>query len=444
MSSGIYDDDLVAHVQRYPGTSPFAEIRLIPTQAGPAGHATVKLSDAIEIEVDFTQINVLSGITLIATGDTQFEPALADSDIDILRELIGDDRADQVLHALSSNGDRPARIMSSSERRRNTSLPTRGTVDGRRLGQACALVDIANDDRETVVVRAVAALEAAVTSGEMKSRKVVAAVISQAESALVELEEEDARTSDDLVNFREDVRELVDRDPKIAFMVRDVIDAAQPLLSGRAAGVASYVREVLTESGDMLDDTSLDELVDSWRLSQADLSSPAFMVRSIAHEERAMKFPTPRLGRWHRTWHEHPGGSWVRILDPDDQMLIGLVPVRRNKLLWEAEALVPTTRPIHEWLIEVTDMPLPAKGSMSVRHIVEAIQLGRIATLRTATAGRRRTSSGEAWLACAEAWKSAGDLEREARARAYAEQMRVERPIFLADRVRRALGLEAP
>lgn len=443
MSAGIYDDDLVAHVQRYPGTNPYAEMRLIPVQPGPAGHATVKMSDAIDIQVDFAQVSVLTGITIMAASDTQAEPTLDESDIGILRELIGDDRAEQVLQAMASSGDRPVRIMSSSERRRMTSLPTRATSEGRRLGRAGALVDIANDDRETVVVRAVAALEAAVTAGEMKSRRVVTAVMSEAESALIDLEEEDARTPDDLVSLRDDIRELADRDPKIAFMVRDVIDAAQPLLAGRAAGVAAYVREVLTEAGDMWDDTSLDQLVDSWRTSHGHQVSPAFMLRSMDYEQRPAKTHRPRMGRWQKMWTENPGGSWVRILDPDDQMLIGLVPVRQNKLVWEAEAIVPTTRPIQEWLIEVTDMPLPPKGTMSVRHILDAIQLGRIAAMRTAVAGRRGTISSEAWIACAEAWKAAGDREREARAREYASEARVDRPVFLADRVRRTLGLES-
>ena len=49
-----------------------------------------------------------------------------------------------------------------------------------------------------------------------------------------------------------------------------------------------------------------------------------------------------------------------------------------------------------------------------------------------------------AWLACAEAWKEAGDPAREARARQLAERPVVERPVFLADRVRETLRLTPP
>lgn len=444
MNPGIYDDNLVAHVHIHDGTVPVTEMRLISTQAGPAGHATVKLSEAIDIEFDFAQLSVLTGLTVTATGNTQAGPLLAPADIELLKELLGIDRAQQAMRALANASDAPVRIMASSERLRNTSVPLRGTLEGQRLGRAGALVDMAQDDRETMLVRAVAAMEAAATAGGMKSPRVTAALTAEASSALIDLDEEDARTSDDLVSLRDDVLELVDRDPEIAFMVRDVIDEARPLLTGRAAGVASFVREVLTDGGQMRDDDSLDIVVNTWRRTherELVMNSLAF---SMSRDESMELNESWRSGRWHMTWHEHPGGSWVRILDPDDQMLVGLVPVRANKRVWEAEAIVPTTRPVHQWIIEVTDTPLPAAGMKSVELIIEAIQLGRIATTRSALTGRRGQVSADAWLACAEAWKAAGDTVREARARTYVDQPRVDRPVFLADRVRTVLGFDMP
>lgn len=444
MSRGIFDDNFVAHVHTYAGSVPFAEMRLIPTQAGPAGHATVKLSEAIEVEVDFAQVNVLTGINVLAYGQAQTAPALDGSDITLLEELLGDDRAQQAVQVLTADSSRPVRIMASSEDQQMTSLPMRGSAVGRRFGRAAALVDIAHDVRETMVVRAVAALEAAVVASDVDSPAIARALAAQASSALVDLDEEDAATSDDLASLRQDVRELVERDPKIAFMVHDVIDRAQPLLAARAAGVAAFVREVLTEATDAMGDGPLNDLVDSWRISHAEQVSTNFSLKSMIIEERLPMFDSSRTGRWQMFWDEHPGGSWVRILDPDDQSLIGLVPVRKVKRNWEAEAIVPTTRPMHQWIIEVTDMPIPPQGKLSVRNIVEAIQLGRAAALRSATAGRRGGVTVDAWLACAEAWKSAGDREREMRARAYADEPFIDRPVFLADRVRRTLHLEMP
>jgi hypothetical protein len=361
----------------------------------------------------------------------------------LLGELIGDERANQVMQAVADAPELPLRIESINERRRLTTAPTRGSRDAQSLGQAVGLLDIATDRREIAAVRVIAAIEAVSWASGLRTPRIQRAVIDRSQDVLVSLDEEDDRTLDDLSSLRDDLREIAETDPKITFMVRDLIRREMHLLSGPGAGIAEYVAQVLEGDAHIDDDDDVHRAVNKWRASP----QPTFSMRSIDEERFDLEEPAAplqggrRLGRWIQFWDENPGGSWVRILDPDDQLLIALVPVRAVDGKWQAEAIVPTTREVDDWMIEVTDTPLPPKNTTSSDRIIDAVQLGRIAThLSARGAGRDRAVEG-AWLACAEAWKEAGDPAREARSRQLAERPAVQRPMFLTDRVREALRL---
>jgi hypothetical protein len=446
MTSGIYDENLVAHVETFDGDAPFAEARLISVNAGPAGHASISLSDGLEIEVDFAEPSLMTVISLITPVLTQLDQGITSADGVMLGELIGDERAEQVLQAVADAPDAPVRIESINERRRMTTAPTRASRDAQSLGRAVGLLDIATDRREIPAVRVIAAIEAVSSARGLRTSSLQQAFIGRSQNALISLDEQDSRTLDDLSSLRDDLRELAETDPKITFMVRDLVRRELPRLSGPAAGIAEYVAQVLEGDAHIDGDDDVHAAVDRWRVSQ----QPVFSMRTVETERfdveqlAAPMLRGRRRGRWIRIWDENPGGSWVRILDPDDQVLVALVPVRAVDGGWQAEAIVPTTRDVDDWLIEVTDTPLPPTKTTSSDRIIDAVRLGRIATQLSARgAGRDRAVEG-AWLACAEAWKEAGDPAREARARQLAERPVVERPVFLADRVRETLWLTPP
>lgn len=451
MTSGMYDENLVAHVESFDGDVLFAEARLISQNAGPAGHISLALSDGIEIEVDYVDPGLMTVISVEESAFAYPDRRGGGPDTALLDELIGDDRAQMVTQALAEGRTSPVRIESSNESLRMTTAPTRGSRVTRAFGQAAGLLDIAADHRETVAVRAIAAIEAARYARDLQAPLVLRAVITRVEDVLVSLDDEDARTLDDLGSLRDDLRELAETDPKITFMVLDLIRDVVPRLTGPAAGIAEYIVRALEGHAHIDEHDDLNVVVDRWRADRPISDRPISMAMLTttfepAHYEKSMAMPPsgPIRGRWITTWDEYPGGSWVRILDPDDQLLVALVPVREVKTKWCAEAIVPTTRLIEEWIIEVTDTPLPPKKITSSERIVEAVRLGRLATRLSAKgAGRDRAVEG-AWLACAEAWKEAGDPAREARARQYAIRPAVQRPVFLTDHLREALGLTPP
>jgi len=446
MTSGIYDENLVAHVEAFDGDTFFAEVRLISVNAGPAGHASIALSEGLEIEVDFAEPSLMTVISMTTPDSTQLDQGNAGGGVVLLGDLIGDERAEQVMQVVDDAPDAPVRIESINERRRLTTAPARGSREGQSLGQAVGLLDIATDRREIPAVRVIAAIEAVSSARGLRRSSLQQAVIDRSQNALISLDEQDSRTLDDLSSLRDDLRELAETDPKISFMVRDLIRRELPRLSGPAAGIAEYVAQVLEGDAHIEGDDDVHAAVDRWRVSQP----AALAMRSIDAERFDVEqLAAPRQrgwrqGRWMRIWDENPGGSWVRILDPDDQILVALVPVRNVDGEWQAEAIVPTTREVDDWIIEVTDTPLPPKMTTSSDRIIDAVRLGRLAThLSARGAGRDRAVEG-AWLACAEAWKEAGDPAREARARQFAERPVVQRPVFLADRVRETLRLTPP
>jgi hypothetical protein len=447
MSEGIYDENLVVHVDAIDAGDPVSQMQLISVMPGPAGQVTLSLSDAVTIGVDYVSPSVMTSITVMPEMG-QLGPGVSNSDRELLQELLGDERAEKSLALLASGESEVVRLESANESRRFTTAPTRGQSRARRLGTAAQLFDISTDNRETPVVRLVAALETVTQIGSLKGRAVPGAVIDRVEDAIVDLDEENRRSLEDLSSLEGDVDELAMRDPKIGFMVLEVVDDALLRLSGRAAQIVSGWRDVLQQSLGVGEADTIDDVVDRWRADMPVLHSRMEARRTLAmqsYEVADRVVPTfgalPR-GRWRKTWRKHPGGSWVRILDPDDQILVALVPVHRHGDTWEAEAIVPTHRPVDSWIVDITDTPLPAKAKTSMERIVEAVQLGRYATMLSAKASGRGMFVAEAWNACAEAWAAVGDPAREGRARELAETIRVERNVFLADRVRTVLNLD--
>jgi hypothetical protein len=447
MSEGIYDENLVMHIQSTKAGDPVSEMQLISVTPGPAGQVTLSLSDAVTIGIDYVSPSVMTSI-YVTPSEGQLAPGLSNSDRELLRELLGDERADTCLALHASGESEVVRLESTNESRRRTTAPTRGSSRARRFGTAVQLFDISTNDRETPVVRLVAALEAGTQIGPLKGRAVMRAVIDRVEQAIVELDDQNRRTLEDLSSLEADVDELAMRDPKVGFMVLGVMDDALARLSGRAAQIVSGWGEVLRQNLGVGEADTIDDVVDRWRTDTPVLYSRIAAPRALSMQSYEVAdfakstFKALPRGRWRRVWNENPGGSWVRILDPIDQILVALVPVHRNGDTWAAEAIVPTHRPVDSWIVDVTDTPLPAKGKTSMERIVEAVQLGRYATSLSAKGFRRSTLIADAWQACAEAWAATGDQAREARARELAETNRVERKVFLADRVRKALNLD--
>jgi hypothetical protein len=447
MSSGIYDENLVVHVQSTETGDPVSEMQLISAMPGPAGQVTLSLSDAVTIGIDYVSPSVMTSITVMPSMG-QLAPGVSNLDRELLQELLGDERAATCLALFASGEQEAVRLEASDERRRLTSVPTRGSSRARRLGTAAHLFDISTDERETPVVRLVAAVEAVPQIGAMKARATVEAVLDQVQGAIADLDVENRRTLEDLSSLEADLDELTMRDPKIGFMVLEAMNIALSGLSGRAMRIVSGWRDVLQQGLGVGGADSIDDVVDRWRTDIPVLHSrmeapKALSIQSYEMTDLAQLTPDGLLrGRWRKVWNDNPGGSWVRILDPVDQILVALVPMHRDGDAWVAEAIVPTHRPVESWIVDVTDTPLPAKGMTSMERIVEAVQLGRHATSLSSKGSRQSRFVADAWTACAEAWVAVGDSAREGRARELAQTNRVERKVYLADRVRTALNLD--
>lgn len=128
---------------------------------------------------------------------------------------------------------------------------------------------------------------------------------------------------------------------------------------------------------------------------------------------------------------------WARAFRRQGLVLLALSPVRRAAGGWSARLLIPPGLGPEQLLVDVTAEPQAPRSSVVLGAIRRALAAGRAACAAERRGDRSRAAA--AWRRCSAAWVEAGDAQRAAEARAYAEG-RAPAPAFLLDRLLDSLG----
>lgn len=438
MSDPIYHDDLVVHRVDLGDAEGVLGADLISTTCGPAGEIELRLSDSVRVAVDYARPDQLVSISIVSGTPVAPEQLVQDQRADLLETLIGTDRMNGVKSSLSGSSDRVVRI--PGVRRYATSLPLDPGEVEVRLGQVASLTAILADEDEALSVRLVAGFEGLSIAKRFAERALRQGLVERLEALATEALGDADLVSEALDDVFEDLDELRDAHPGVTREVLALLDAYEGDSIGPLTEIAVSCRDVLRG----FDARQLADALPTFDMEpmpKAMLLQTSFAIRDL---DDSPIVESSRSGRLQLTWDGDPGGTWMRIMDPDDLTMVALVPVRHVDGSWMIEAIVPPDRPLNTWIIEATDSPMSTGSRSTAERIVEAVRLGQVAA-------RIRTQLGtlgdpaeqrNAWLACAQLWRELGDETRANLAVAYASGERVTRRNQVADRVRTALDLD--
>lgn len=379
--SALYPDDLVLH------TDETGEHDLVSFVAGPAGRADIEVADGIVVAVDFAEPGVLNTIST--------EPGF---DRRVLGDLIGNERADEIVASSFTPEGRPRRIIGDpADPRLVSSQPGGRSLPPTEVAEAAVLASLADDEERTDLARAVAHLELHHLASHglqiATNREVIA------ERAVID-------TIDLLAQADRDIVTLARRDPGLAKQV------ASRLFEGRDAGLHD-----LAATRSLLGSHHDEATVVGASIWTVELQSPGRLVVRASDA----------------------GGQWVRVLHRDTMVLLALAPMLPDAGRWRADAIVPADLPTELLLVELTETPRPP-GSSTLQQFRYAVSLGRQAVQAHVVGHRARASAR--WMECASAWDQIGDPARAAVARRYAEgQYSPRRPATLSERVEAALRI---
>jgi len=405
----VFPDQIAVTVERIDEGRP-GEVVLRGFEAGPAGEIEVVVDDGLTVMVDYAQPHVLTAIIIAERKLLRFEQVLVD--------LIGGDRASEVVQIVERGPGRPVRLLAVAERPTSVPQPNRETMRFAEVAQSVATL---TDPDQPALIRllAVAATETRLNGriGPIWLRLLMQRV-NQIASRL-------AQDSGD--ELTADLRDLAALDYKLALTSVDLLTEVD--VGGRLSGgeLRRLVDEVEHRSfrRPRPSDAGGREVDDDYS-----------EIRDIRIDRR---------GRLSATGVGRPPYKWARVLERADLSVVAVVPVRRiADDAFALDAVVPMRLSAADVIVELVGDPFPVSSS-SITRVIAAVRLGQRAA--SATALGRSNEADELWENCAQAWAAAGDMTRARKAEALSRgtsrsRMGVTRSAFLADRVREALGVD--
>jgi hypothetical protein len=411
------------------------EVELMAFVPGPAGTSRTDVHDDVSVEVDFAEPDRLCTLFADDVGASRS-----------LELLIGRAAYRSVRTALLSGDDRSRRVgevdtTTAPGPRRSPSGPDRGS---REFGFSVAARAVGDDPYEPALVRATAYMEAAswllatpwsdrVDMGGLEEQLVFAA-----ETMLDDLGGEQVLARLDLPAYerlREAVLEVVRWPPwakrpwaqELAARLSQrlfVLDDERRRRTGRSSSDMALGLPMLEIASDLPDVGA----------------APMMRFSSGSRHTQTPVSPAPeptveRLGpgRYVYRFTRQPKGAWLRLIDARSQVLVALVPIKKERSRFEAHVVLPTSLDLAHVVPQPTATPIVGSAS-TLDTMLEAVDHGRAAA-RLSAAGDPAAS--DRWHLCARRWNELGDASRAGRAVAYATGREwVTRPPFVHDSVR--------
>ncbi|MFM8483425.1 MAG: hypothetical protein ACKOBT_08775, partial [Actinomycetota bacterium] len=246
MSEPIYDVDLVVHVLNVDDDAP-VDVEIISASSGPAGESVIELSDAVRVSVDFAEPERLSSIS-ISAGESSAGPLDGEAR-EILGDLIGDDRVDELRRIVVSGSPKAERLPSSRVRLQISSLDPDPSEEAIRLGQLTTLSSIATDPGEASIVRLVAALEGVAMASTLANDRIRDSLETRMETVVGSLiETKDPVTLPD--DVKDDLQIVKDDHRDLAKQIEMIVGRASAASTGILADVAMYMGSALRQRVD--------------------------------------------------------------------------------------------------------------------------------------------------------------------------------------------------
>ena len=392
MSEAIFPQQFVAHFDD-------EGIELVAVTPGPAGAVDIDLRDGVSLMIDFANPGSVNSVRVHG-----------DEIPDVLVDLIGEDRVEQLADVDRSSKLKPVRLQSQSESDRDTpprfrgSRPQQPQQTAEDLGVLSRLQSLAEDEELHDVVRATSALELIERSERLRNES----------PALVGRLRHAAALAADLLDGEEfNLSQLSRRHLKVGAQLAGLCRPFQSDFEslGRAYESLTDYQGGLGRRND--EEAAFTEVASAMyspsRNDDFDFEAPV-RVSAVTLSDAGLL--SARITMFEEDW-------WLRVTLEGTQVLLAVVPVLGHGDRAIAEALVPTDVMLKELDLQLTQTPIVASNS-TTDQVMNAINLGRAAVRHSLA--RQTQNSIRLWEQCAQAWEGLGDEQRAKQARRYAER----------------------
>ena len=388
MSEAIFPQQFVAHFDD-------EGIELVVVTPGPAGAVDIDLRDGVSLMIDFANPGSVNSVRVHG-----------DEIPDVLVDLIGEDRVEQLADVDRSSKLKPVRLQGQSESDRDTpprfrgSRPQQPQQTAEELGVLSRLQSLADDDELHDIVRATSGLEFIERSERLRG---------EMPDLVGPLRRFTAIAADLLDGEELNLAQLSRRDHKAASQLAGLCRPFQSDFEslGRAYEFLMNQPIELGWQSQDLDVASANHMAS--RDEGFDFEAPV-RVSAVTLTDGGLL--TARITMFEEDW-------WLRVTLEGTQVLLAVVPVLGHADRAIAEALVPTDVMLKELDLQLIRTPLPSSHS-TIDQVMAAINLGRAAVRRSLV--RRTEQSFRLWMQCADAWLLLGDEQRATQARRYAQR----------------------